>query len=76
MEPIELEQRNERRAALAQVALDAYMGATDSADTVEAFTDLLVDLRHWGDRNGIDFDAVADRVRYHYIDETEGMSQA
>ncbi len=46
---------NDQRAEWADIALKAFLAACPD-DEETALPDLLCNLRHWADRNGIDFD--------------------
>ena len=70
--------QNGRRAYWSQVAVATYAGATDSLgqplDMV--VSDLLVDLRHFCDREGLDFDALVDfGLKVHDHDERNGRER-
>lgn len=60
---------NDDRAGWAHKALVAFMIETGS-DKSSAIRDLLGDLMHWCDRNGIDFNTELDAARYFYHAET------
>lgn len=76
--PPDPEEQNEMRADSADVALDAFAhetGLDSSGDKDEcALSDLLCNLMHWCDRQPLadhfDFDAMLDRARANYAEET------
>lgn len=67
---------NEKRAAWGLEAVETYAARTGldispSADGVEtAISDLLADLHHVADREGLDFADMVERARNHYEAET------
>lgn len=67
---------NEKRAAWGLEAVETYAARTGldispSADGVEtAISDLLADLQHVADREGLDFADMVERARNHYEAET------
>ena len=56
---------NERRAQWADKALAVFQNET-RCDQQDALPDLLCDLMHLADQQGIDFDKMLQRARYHY----------
>ena len=72
--PPDPEGLNERRAERAAIALQAYMniGATEDDSLLY---DLLVDLRHWADHNGKDFDVTVVKSKESYAEETKFLSE-
>ena len=60
---------NDKRAEAARVGMAAYV-RHKSTDDESCLYDLLVDLRHWADRNGKDFDDTVKRSQKSYDDET------
>lgn len=74
MVPIDPDNLNNERADWAEAALDAFALVTrmDTAgeDYETILGDLLCDLMHWCDRNGVDFDVMLDVARMGYEDET------
>jgi hypothetical protein len=62
---------NDNRASRAQSAMTTYM-KSKSTDSESCLFDLFVDLRHWADRNGKDFDDTVRRSQDCYIEETLG----
>lgn len=72
--PPDPEGKNEDRAEWAQDALEAFAAAThmDTAgeDDQTIMTDLLCNLRHYADRNGIDFRQCLRIANVHYQEET------
>ena len=63
------ENMNNDRAEYAAAALRHFQCTTGS-DYDDSLTDLLGDLMHWSDRNGVDFSAELERARGHYGAET------
>jgi hypothetical protein len=68
--PPDPEDMNTDRARWAYAALVAFMDVT-GCDEQEAPGDLLADLMHWCDRNGMDFEAVLEGARTNYRQETD-----
>ena len=60
---------NDKRAGQAQEAMTAYMDSK-STDAESCLFDLLVDLRHWADRSGKDFNDTILRSQLCYAEET------
>ena len=60
---------NGTRADAAEHAVSAFMGAT-STDREDAIADLLTNLQHLCDREGIDFAAQLARANRNYTSET------
>lgn len=67
--PADPEGMNDERAQWAGVALRAFRDET-KCEADEAPGDLIADLMHWCDRNGMDFEAVLTQAREHYRVET------
>ena len=67
--PPDPENMNDERSAWAAVALEAFQDETRTDDE-DAVADLLCDLRHWCDRNGMDFRIELARAMNHYREET------
>lgn len=67
--PPDPENMNNDRAEYAAAALRHFQCTTGS-DYDDSLTDLLGDLMHWSDRNGVDFSAELERARGHYGAET------
>jgi len=67
--PPDPEEMNDDRADWAAAALSAFQAQTGS-DLGDAVSDLLCDLMHWCDRNGISFRKELERARWHYDAET------
>lgn len=60
---------------VAEVCMAAYRAACGvSKDS--AICDLLADLRHWADANGVDFDDELNRANGHYAAEIEEAKNA
>ena len=68
--PPDPDAQNDERAKWAAQAIEAFELAT-CVDREDALSDLLADLMHWADRNGLDFSAEIARGRMHYEAETE-----
>lgn len=72
--PPDPERHNDNRAAWAATALNAFadvtMMNTAGEDGETILGDLLADLMHWCDRNGVDFNDMLERARDHYEEET------
>lgn len=64
---------NESRAESAGKAMAAFMKTANTDDESNLY-DLLVNLRHWADRNGRDFDDVVERGRMSYDEETKRLA--
>jgi len=60
---------NRWRADRAADAIEAYWGDQGYEDFETQFKDLLNDLLHWCDGQGIDFDDVLERARRSYQEE-------
>lgn len=67
--PADPEELNHQRAGWAAEAILAFRNVTGT-DTCDAVSDLIADLAHWCDRNGISFAAELERGRMHYEEET------
>lgn len=65
---------NDDRAEWAGEAVEAFAGAVYATRTTESdatiLSDLLCNLRHWADRNAVDFDTALVQAICHYADET------
>lgn len=59
---------NETRATIAAGVIDIYKERT-GADQHDALADLLADMMHWADTQGLDFDHELRRARGYYEDE-------
>ena len=68
--PADPEGHNDDRAKWAQVALDAFQGETGTDDG-DRLADLLGDLMHWCDRNGMGFAHELERAHRYYEEETK-----
>ena len=64
-ERTDLEKMNDDRAEWAGAALRHFQ-CTTGTDYEDTLTDLLGDLMHWADRNGVDFNDELARARMHY----------
>lgn len=67
--PPDPEEMNDLRAECASFALQAFMNVA-GCDLEDAVADLLCDIRHWCDRNGVEFIDEYDRAARHYSSET------
>ena len=67
--PPDPEGMNDDRAEWAAAALRHFRCIT-STDDGDVIGDLLADLMHWCDRNGVEFDTALSRARRHYEAET------
>lgn len=67
--PPDPEDMNDSRAKWANAALNTFMAETRT-DPEDSVCDLLADLMHWCDRNGMHFNTEFARARAHYRDET------
>jgi hypothetical protein len=66
---------NDKRAAWAERAIVEFERATRT-DREDALADLLADLFHWCDRNGVDFETELARGRGNYEEETADPARA
>jgi hypothetical protein len=66
--PPDPDQMNDARAQWAGGALDRFQEITGTDEDM-ALPDLLCDLRHWCDRNGVNFDGANEHGRQHYLAE-------
>lgn len=64
---------NDRRAAWAAVALDAFKTETrlGAKENDLAVSDLICDIAHWCDRNKVNFELALTRAAGHYAVETD-----
>lgn len=67
--PPDPDQQNSDRASWAEAALDAFCAAAGT-DPEYSFSDLLGDLAHYCDRNGLDLGREIKRASVHYNEET------
>lgn len=63
------EEMNDDRAKWAGEAVQTFIDATGT-DAEDAVSDLLSNLQHFCDRNGVDFEAELERARNNYREET------
>lgn len=68
------EEMNDDRAKRAATAIRAFRKATRT-DPEDALADLLCDLAHWCDREGISFDEELNRAMGHYPEEAPNGKQ-
>ena len=61
---------NEQRSELADRTLRVFMQYS-GCDGETALTDLLADLMHWCDEQGLDFETELNRADEHYTHEIE-----
>ena len=71
--PPDTDGQNDDRAKWAATAIVAFMTETGT-DRQDALADLLADLRHWADRNGVEWRTELRRGMAHYEAETEEES--
>jgi hypothetical protein len=62
---------NDDRARRALAALNAYVETSDHDDEPEIYTDLLADLGHLCDQEGIDFQHLVDIALVHWRTERD-----
>jgi hypothetical protein len=62
---------NDDRARRALAALNAYIQVSDHDDEPEIYTDLLADLGHLCDQEGIDFQGLVDISLVHWRAERD-----
>lgn len=67
--PADPDGQNDDRASCAREALDRFVQVTGT-DPEDAVADLLADLMHFADRNGVNFNHELKRARWHYHEET------
>ena len=67
--PPDPEGMNETRAGWADDCIAHFMGST-GAELGDALSDLLCNLMHWCDRNGLQFENELERAAKHYAQET------
>jgi hypothetical protein len=71
--PPDPEGMNDDRAEWADDVLRRFASITDMhflKDQPELVSDLIADIHHWCDRNGVDFDQSVANAAGHYIAET------
>lgn len=61
---------NAYRASIAERALESFAPAVFRENPQSTLIDLLCDLHHWADRNGIDFAVARSSADSHYNKET------
>lgn len=72
--PPDPEGQNDDRAEWARQALETFAATTGlnmDGETPEAIGDLLANIMHFCDRNGLDFDERLANARFHYDEETQ-----
>lgn len=63
---------NEERAEHGNTAVSAYVVENgENGNDFDDLVDMLASVRHWADRQGIDFDAALERATMHYQDEID-----
>jgi len=67
--PANPESQNNSRSKWAEVAIKAFEAETGTYRE-DALADLLCDLMHWCDRNGLRFQKELERAENHYYEET------
>lgn len=67
--PPDPENMNDDRAEWARKAMETFRSVT-GADAEDSMSDLLCNLMHMADRDGIDFEDVMCRATRSYVDET------
>ncbi len=65
---------NDDRAEWAESAITAFMEAT-GVERGDALCDLLADLRHWSDKNQVDWQEALERAYMHYEAEIEEANE-
>lgn len=59
----------DKRAGWADDCIAHFMGIT-GAELEDALSDLLCNMMHWCDRNGLQFENELERANMHYNEET------
>ena len=59
------------RSARAQSAIDTYCQCVGETAYDEALIDLLTDLKHWTDGNGLDFQNALGHAEFHHDAEVQ-----
>lgn len=59
------------RCAAAQIIIDMYRESVAHRSPDEALIDLLADLVHWTDGNGLDFQTALDHAQFHHDAEVQ-----
>lgn len=59
------------RCAGAQIIIDMYCESVGHRSPDEALIDLLADLMHWSDANGVDFQNALDHAQHHHDAEVQ-----
>ncbi len=59
------------RRARAQATIDAYCRCANEVPYNEVLIDLLTDLMHWTDGNGLDFKHAVDHAEFHHDAEVQ-----
>ena len=67
--PPDPEGKNDTRAGWGEQVILRFEALT-GCDREDALADMLCDLMHWCDRNGLDFARQVERAEYHYQCET------
>ena len=57
-----------KRITMARIAINTFAAGSDS-DREDLLCDLLTDLMHWADRDGLDFFEEYERAKMHYTEE-------
>lgn len=69
--PPDPEERNDQRAEYAEIAIAAFNEVNGDDEPSSNLSDLLCNLRHWCDRNDVDFEQAALSAEINYNAETE-----
>ena len=72
--PADPDGQNAERAEWAEMAIEQFENTTGT-DREDALADLLCDLRHWADRNGLDWDAELNVAMGRYDEETTEVNR-
>ena len=72
--PPDPEQMNEERSRWADDCIAHFMSTT-GCDRDDAPSDLLCDLMHWCDRNGMHWENELERAHMHYNEETTPLQR-
>lgn len=71
------EHSNEKHAEWGEAALDAFKAVVGSNDDYKLdIGDLVCDLRHLCDREGVSWQSILDSVEMHYTAEVDGRGRA
>lgn len=73
--PPDPENMNDRRAAWVADCLGHFRSLTGAAYGQEALGDLLANMWHWCDRNGVDMEAMIETARGCYREEIREIDE-